>query len=333
MLFFIVNLEEITIMAVGDIMLGSPYPNESRMPPNDGKDLLKPAYSVFSKGDIVFGNLEGPFYDSGSSSKCSDESARALRCFAFRMPSRYAIYLKKAGFNILSLANNHIMDFGMQGVEHTKRLLDSLGINHCGIGKEIKIMEIKNLKIGFLCFDHNPISLNVNDIETARKVVRENRDKVDILIVSFHGGAEGSSKQRVPYKTEYFYGEARGNLRAFSRAVIDEGADLVIGHGPHVLRGIEIYKDRLIAYSLGNFLTYGWFNLSGFQSITAILEIKIDKHGKFLEGKIYPFKLEGLGILKEDNTNRAIKIIKELSELDFKDTHPIILEDGTIKPR
>ncbi|MCS7244804.1 MAG: CapA family protein [candidate division WOR-3 bacterium] len=333
MLLFIINLEEIKIMAVGDIMLGSPYPNASRMPPNDGKDLLKPAYSIFSKGDIVFGNLEGPFYDSGSSVKCSDESARALRCFAFRMPSRYAIYLKEAGFNILSLANNHIMDFGMEGVRHTQRLLDSLGINYCGIGKEMKVMKVKDLKIGFLCFNHNPISLNINDIEGARKVVRENRDKVDILIVSFHGGAEGSSRQRVPYETEYFYGEKRGNLRVFSRAVIDEGADLVIGHGPHVLRGMEIYKDRLIAYSLGNFLTYGWFNLSGPQSITAILEVKVDKHGKFLEGKIYPFKLEGLGILKEDNTNSAIKIIKQLSELDFKDTYPNIFEDGTIKPR
>jgi len=323
----------ITIAAVGDIMLGSPFPNDSRMPPNDGADLLKPAESILKSADIAFGNLEGPLADGGVSTKCGKGKSR---CFAFRMPTRYGRYLKEAGFDVLSLANNHAGDFGDAGRASTRKTLDELGIKHAGSDKEQyawTILEVKGKKIGFIGFAHNNISLNINDLETAKRVVADLKKRVDIVVVSFHGGAEGAGNQRVPKQTEYFFGEARGNLPLFARTVIDAGASLVLGHGPHVLRGMEIYKDRLVVYSLGNFVTYGWFRLEGPTAETMVLEVKIDSQGKFLGGKIHPFKLEGRGILVKDDTKSAIYTVRRLSEMDFPETAPRIEDDGSVFPR
>ena len=156
--------------------------------------------------------------------------------------------------------------------------------------------------------------------------------EADLVVVSFHGGAEGAGNVRVPQKTEIFFGEARGNLPLFSKTVIDAGADLVLGHGPHVLRGMEIYKDRLIAYSLGNFATYGWFQLAGATAETMVLEVKIDADGKFLSGKINPFVLRDRGILTPDTSKSAIFTVRRLSQLDFPQTAPKIDDNGIISP-
>ncbi|MCS6874778.1 MAG: CapA family protein [Pyrinomonadaceae bacterium] len=323
----------ITIAAVGDIMLGSPFPNESRMPPNDGADLLKPAHYILQSVDIAFGNLEGPLADGGISTKCGKGRPR---CFAFRMPTRYGRYLKEAGFDVLSLANNHANDFGESGRASTRKTLDELGIKHAGSDKfqfASTIIEVKGKKVSFIGFAHNNISLNVNDLEAAKEAVSKLKKQVDIVVVSFHGGAEGSDRQRVPNQTEFFFGEPRGNLPLFARTVIDAGADLVLGHGPHVLRGMEIYKNRLIAYSLGNFVTYGWFQLAGPTAETMVLEVEINSEGEFVRGKIHPFKLEGRGILVKDDKNSAIFTVRRLSELDFPNSAPKINDDGTILPK
>src|SRR5687768_15505617 len=125
--------EEITIAAVGDIMLASPFPNDTRMPPNDGADLLTAVTPVLSAADIAFGNMEGPIVDGGISEKCgTPKPGQPVRCFAFRMPTRYARYLKAAGFDVLSVANNHASDFGEKGRASTRRTLDELGILHAG---------------------------------------------------------------------------------------------------------------------------------------------------------------------------------------------------------
>src|SRR5687767_6429747 len=286
----------ITIAAVGDIMLGSTYPNESRMPPNDGVDLLKDVTAVLSAADIAFGNLEGPMVDGGASSKCSP---RSTRCFAFRVPTRYGKYLKAAGFDVMSLANNHAGDFGDAGRSSTRKALDEQGIKHAGSDRttfSTTVLEVKGTKIAFIGFGHNNIVPNVNDLNTARQLVTDAVKRADIVVVSFHGGAEGTNAQHVPNRTELFAGELRGNLPLFSHTVIDAGADLVLGHGPHVMRGMEIYKDRLIAYSLGNFATYGWFQLAGETALTMILETKLDAEGKFIGGKIHGGRQEGRGI-------------------------------------
>ncbi|HLA96030.1 MAG TPA: CapA family protein, partial [Pyrinomonadaceae bacterium] len=280
----------IRIAAVGDIMLGSPFPNDTRMPPNDGADLLKAVTPILSGADIAFGNMEGPITDGGISEKCQPpkppkpgEEPEPIRCYAFRMPTRYGKYLKAAGFDILSLANNHAADFGNIGRTSTRKTLDTLGIKHAGSDRakfSTAYLDVNGKKIAFIGFAHNKIVPNVNDLATARRLVIAADKTADIVVVSFHGGAEGIAAQNVPNQTELYFGEKRGNLPLFARTVIDAGADLVLGHGPHVLRGMEIYKDRLIAYSLGNFATYGWFSLRDETALTMVLEATISPDGK-----------------------------------------------------
>ena len=323
----------ITIAAGGDMMLGSPFPNASRMPPNDGRDLLKPVAPIFTAADIAFGNLEGPLIDGGISSKCGKGRSK---CFAFKMPTRYGKYLKDAGFDVMSVANNHAGDFGAAGRASTRKTLDALGIKHAGSNKGIystTYLTVRGKKIAFIGFSTNAISLNVNNLAESRAAVQRADRNADIVVVSFHGGAEGSKAKRVPRRTEIFFREKRGNLPLFARTVIDAGADLVLGHGPHVLRGMEIYKNRLVAYSLGNFATYGWFRLQGETAETLVLEVKINKDGEFVEGMIHPFVLRGRGILTPDPTKSAISTIRRLSQLDFPATAPTVEASGKISPR
>lgn len=324
------NREPITIAAVGDIMLGSPYPNESRMPPNDGADLLKGVTPILSAADIAFGNLEGPMVDSGMSAKCSPGSTR---CFAFRVPTRYGKYLKEAGFDVMSLANNHAGDFGDPGRISTRKVLDDLGIKHAGSDRgrySTDYLTVKGKKVAFIGFGHNNIVPNVNDLDFARQLVINAKKNADLVVVSFHGGAEGTGAQHVPARTELFAGESRGNLPAFAHTVIDAGAALVLGHGPHVMRGMEIYKGRLVNYSLGNFATYGWFQLYGETALTMILEVKLDSDGKFLGGKIHAGRQEGRGGPLLDRSNESVRVVRALSEADFGANAPKIADDGTI---
>ena len=162
------STEPITIAAVGDIMLGSTSINDTFLPPNDGADILKEVTPILSKADITFGNLEGPMLEGGSTAKCAPNSTR---CFAFRVPTRYGKYLKDAGFDIMSLANNHAGDFGDYGRTSTRKVLDDLGIKHAGSDKAqftTAIVESKGKKIAFIGFAHNNLVPNVNDLEFAR---------------------------------------------------------------------------------------------------------------------------------------------------------------------
>lgn len=321
------NNDPITIAAVGDIMIGSTSINDSYLPPNDGRDMFKEVTPLLSAADIAFGNLEGPLLEGGKSSKCAPNSTK---CFAFRVPTRYGQYLKDAGFDILNLANNHASDFGDYGRESTRNVLDGLGIKHSGSDKtDFANLEVKGKKITFISFTHNNICLNINDIETAKQIVAEQKKKADIVVVSFHGGAEGTDAQHVPNNTEIFVGEARGNLRAFTHAVIDAGADLVLGHGPHVMRAMETYKDHLIVYSMGNFATYGMFGLKAETALTGIFEIKIGADGKFISGKIDGGKQFGRGGPTLDKSGDSYRKVRDLSNADFPGTAVKFADDGT----
>lgn len=343
----------ISIAAVGDIMLASPFPDDSRMPPKDGDGMLDAVTPILSAADIAFGNMEAPIIDSGISPKCKPKepakpspvptptpnpsaTPKPVTCYAFRMPTRYTKYLKAAGFDVMSVANNHALDFGKAGILSTRKSLDANGIKHAG-GDRTKFstayLDVKGKKVAFIGFAHNTVSPNVNDLVTAKRLVQAADKLADIVVVSFHGGAEGSAYDRVPQKTEIFHGEKRGNLPLFARTVIDAGADLVLGHGPHVLRGMEIYKDRLIAYSLGNFATYGWFSLRGDTALSVILEAHLAPDGKFIGGKIHAAKQQGRGIPVLDPTGESIKKLQTLSTADFPATAPSIADDGSIKSR
>ncbi|MEW6729752.1 MAG: CapA family protein [Acidobacteriota bacterium] len=319
--------DSIVFAAVGDIMMGSTYPGDGCLPPNDGADMLAEITPILSAADIAFGNLEGPMIDGGVSSKCGPKSRN---CYAFRVPTRYGKYLKEAGFDIMSLANNHASDFGSAGIESSKRVLDSLGIAHAAEVGDIAYLNVKGKKIAVIAFATNNVSYNLNDIELSKRVVAETATKADIVVVSFHGGGEGATRQNVPHGPEIFLGEQRGDLRKFTHAVIDAGADLVIGHGPHVVRGMEIYKDRLIAYSLGNFATYCYFSLVGPNGLSLILEANIGLDGKFLGGRIHAAKQLKPGGPRLDPQGEVISMIRQLSQQDFSSGAVLVKEDGLL---
>ena len=331
----------ITIAAVGDVMIGSTYPDDSELPPNDGKDLMAPFTSTLHAADLTFGNLEGPILEGGVSSKCpapprpsaADPSPK-VNCFAFRVPTRYATDLTAAGFNVMSLANNHAGDFGDAGRASTRHILDEQGIRYIGSDRRkfaTTVIEVRGTKVGLVGFAHNDIVPNVNDLAFARQLVSELKTRADIVVVSFHGGGEGIDHQHVlPLgTTEMFYKEPRGDLRAFTHAVIDAGADLVIGHGPHVLRGMEIYKGHLIAYSMGNFCTYGMFALHDETALTAVFRLNIGLDGRFLGGQLVPGRQNKPGGPTPDPSGEAIHVIRRLSIEDFGGNAPKIADDGS----
>lgn len=321
---------EFTIIGVGDIMLGSNYPFEYLLPKNDA-NILQNTQNILKNADITVGNLEGTLFDNGGTPKsCNNPNL----CYAFRMPSKYGKYLKEAGFDYLSIANNHSNDFGEIGIKETIKNLDNLGIKYSGI-KDISesiILEKDGKKFGFISFSPNSATLKLNDYNYEKKLISELKSKVDIVIVMFHGGAEGANAEHITKRHEIFHGEDRGNVYEFAHFAIDNGADIIFGQGPHVTRAIELYKNKFISYSGGNFATFEKINVSGSMGIAPIFKIKINNKGDFISGEIIPVRqtYKSLGPFI-DSEKLAIKKIISLNKSDFPNGNGLsINEEGKI---
>jgi len=323
-----ISHDTICIAAVGDIMLGSSYPDSSKLPPDSARGSFKPVLKYFDKADIVFGNLEGALLDSGmpDSKKKKLESA-----YLFRMPVSYGQVLRDAGFNLLSVANNHITDFGMPGCKSTTDALGKYGIHYAGLQTcATTVFEQNGIKYGFCAFAPNANTVSMLDLQHAGHIIRHLKQQCDIVIVSFHGGAEGPTYEHVPFINEYYKGDFRGDVHVFAHIAIDAGADIVLGNGPHVSRALEKYKERLIAYSLGNFCTYKSVSVMGVCGMAPLLRAYLNKKGEFLNGNIISFRQTHEKGLVLDTMNRVAKRIKSLTEKDFPDSGPDIDDDGSV---
>jgi len=322
----------IVFAAVGDVMLGSTFPDETGglLPPGDGWGLLAELTPPIMAADVAFANLEGPLVDSGQSEKCA--RSKPGRCYAFRVPTRYGAHLERAGFNVVSLANNHVGDFGDAGRASTRQVLARLGIQYAGAPGEVARLEVRGTRIALVAFSTSGGTNDVRDVEGAAALVQGLAADTDLIVVSFHGGAEGADRQHVPAGPEEFLGEDRGDVRRFAHAVVDAGADLVLGHGPHVVRGMEVYRGRLVAYSLGNFATYGGFNLSGPNGLSLVLEARLGRDGTFLDGQIHPARQDRPGGPKADAAGAVIPVVRQLSAGDFGASAVVIDEDGAFRP-
>jgi hypothetical protein len=323
------------VAAVGDIMMGTAWPEEI-LPPRDGAGIFDNVLESLRGADIVFGNLEGPLLDKGEGVKCKKKrGAGKSLCFEFRTPIRYIKHLESAGFNVMNVANNHTFDFGLEGVESTIVTLEEAGIQATG-GDNVAAFCIRGKTVAVVGFSYSPPSPHshpLQDLPSAMEIVGELKEDFDLVIVSFHGGAEGKDALRVPDADEFLAGVNRGNVVRFARTVIDAGADLVIGHGPHVPRAMEVYKRKLIAYSLGNFLTYGRFNIQGESGTSLVLKVSIDlETGNFAGGAIVPVELLDRGIPFLDPEKKAVKIIRELTAERQVEPGLVIGEDGVLTP-
>ncbi len=318
------------LRAVGDVMLGTVDPPD-KLAPDDGAHLLDAVRDWLRDADLTFANLEGPLCDSGSSSKCRGKPAG--RCYAFRSPTHYAAYLADAGLDLASTANNHAGDFGEECRRETERTLDGIRVAWSGPRGTVGTATARGLKVGLVAFHTSAATNDVNDLLAARALVKQVKADHDLVVVSFHGGAEGPRYTHVVKGPERFYSENRGDLPAFAHAVIDAGADLVLGHGPHVLRGLEVYRGHLIVYSMGNFATYGRFELSGVQHVAAVVEVELARDGRFVRGRLLPTVQEGKGVPRPDEKGEAIRLLQKLSREDFGLAAPVIGDDGSLTPR
>ncbi len=321
--------DPLTITAVGDIMMGSTG-QRTALPPGDGEGLFQEVSEHLRGGDLVFGNLEGILSDGEEGGKCREE--KGPWCFEFRTPTRYAGHLKQNGFNVVNIANNHAWDFGPEGIRNTLETLQNAGIKYAG-GTSLAFFEIRGKRVVVAGFSYKPskYSYSILDITPAVEIVRQLKANHDLVIVSFHGGAEGRSAQHVADRNEVFLGENRGNVVRFARSVVEAGADLVLGHGPHVLRAMEVYKGKLIAYSLGNFLTFGLFNLKGPSGISVILKVRLDPEtGRFLDGQLVPVKLVNGGLPEIDPEGEGVRIVRRLSEEDISSPRLTLCENGSL---
>lgn len=298
----------LTLAAVGDTTMGM-----APILPPEPSTYFDPVKGEL-KGDVVFGNLEGTLTDVSESPKCG---AGSSNCFAFRAPPEYGRHLAAAGFTAMSTANNHSYDFGQAGEEETLRALRRAGIAQTGRPGQVTVVEAGGRRVAFVGFASYSNTAPLTDFAEARALIRRAREEADLVVVAFHAGAEGTDAQHVTGETEIYLGEDRGNPEEFAHMAIEAGADLILGSGPHVLRGMEIYRKRLIAYSLGNFSGYENFSLEGALGISAVLHVTLAEDGSFRAGRIASLLLVEDGQPVPDAEATAAGLVAELSSEDF----------------
>ncbi len=272
----------ISIAAVGDIMIGN---HTCYYIEKYGIDYpFAGTRTALSQANITLGNLESPFTRSGT---------KFEKTFNFKVPPEYAGSLINAGIDVVTLANNHILDYGLEGLQSTLSVLDSIGLAHCGAGltldqaQQPAIIERNGFRVGFLGYSltfpeefwATRSSGGTNYPRNFKANIQHVDSLADFVVVTFHWGAEGSN-----YPKDY--------QLFFAHLSIDCGADLVIGHHPHVLQGLEIYKNRLIAYSLGNF-SFSSYSRRSTESM--ILKAHLTKNG-LLFAKIIPVSVDNYDI-------------------------------------
>ncbi|PSB06152.1 poly-gamma-glutamate biosynthesis protein, partial [filamentous cyanobacterium CCP2] len=315
----------ITIKSVGDIIPGTNYPS-NRLPDQDGYWLFDGVKDFFGETDILFGNFESTLTDYPYTPKDTGQG----QTFAFRTPPHYANLLKEVGFDVLSVANNHSFDFDDQGFDDTIAHIEAAGMQAVGRRGQIVYRTVNDVTVAFIGFSYFADHNSMHELDLAKALVDEAKQQASIVVISVHAGAEGSDAIRTRNETEFFFGENRGNMVEFSRAMIDQGADLVLGHGPHVPRALELYKSRIIAYSLGNFMGYRTLSTDGVLGNSLILETQLAADGRFISGNIIPVQLDNRGVPSVDDSFRSVSLIRNLIESDFPVTPLLIGNNGEI---
>jgi poly-gamma-glutamate capsule biosynthesis protein CapA/YwtB (metallophosphatase superfamily) len=275
--------EELVLSFVGDMMFDKSVAGFIK---SKGEDYVFEGYGKhFESSDIVFGNLETALSSKGQPIKEKE--------FTFRSSPKLALYLKKYNFTALSIANNHILDFGPSALTDTMNVLKENDISYGGGGYNKQealngvVIEKKGLRIGFIAFTRVTPSVDwyagakrpgiigaykAHEVEVLEAVKNLN-EKCDLLVVSLHWGKEGSIAVRKE-ETE------------LAHKLVDSGADVIVGHHPHVVQGIEMYNDRPIFYSLGNFI----FTTShtGICNKTIMATVRYDNKGVLKSVKAVP---------------------------------------------
>ena len=303
----------VTLEWVGDIALST----QRGLPPGGLQSALAPVSHQLHDADVTLGNLEGTL-SVGGSSKCGGIGGG--NCFAFQAPPSTAHALAGLGFDLVNMANNHSLDYGASGRAQTISALNGAGVAHTGLPGEITVLRSGGRRVAFVGFAPYASDANLLDIAAAQALVRRARRSASLVVVIIHAGAEGARALHTPHGSEFFVGENRGNPRAFAHAVIDAGASLVVGSGPHVIRGVERYRGRMVAYSLGNFVGYHTLAGGGVLSDSAILRVTLGADGRVLAGRWISTLLHG-GLPRPDPGDASARLMATLSRQDFPADH------------
>jgi Bacterial capsule synthesis protein PGA_cap len=306
---------------VGDIA----FDGRRGLPEGGPERALHPVRALL-RSDLTMGNLEGTL-GSGGTTKCRGAS----NCFAFQAPARYAGALRRSGFGLLDQANNHADDAGPAGIRATGAALRGADVLRAGIGSAVTRTVVNGVRLAVVGFAPYGWSPSLLDSRAAARLVRRADRGADVVVVLIHAGAEGAAKTHVRLGSEFAFGENRGDERRFAHAVVRAGADLVLGSGPHVVRGVERYRDRLIAYSLGNFAGPHTLHSAGRSSLSGVLQLRIDGHGRLLEGRWASVALNAAGLPRPDPAHRAAHLVAELSRQDFGEGRYRIHSDGSFR--
>ncbi len=309
--------ENISIGIVGDIIPDI----------NISANLFSGVISHTERPDVMIGNFEG-VATSNVYSKCKPNSTN---CFSFNGNGNFLKLLSDTSFDVLNVANNHFNDYGKIGQEETLKEIREAGIVGSGMKDEITYIKRRDSKIALVGFSNYAWTSDLNNTKKVKDLVGAAKQNADIVIVIFHGGGEGAKYAHTPSGIEWYLGENRGDVRSFAHNAIDAGADIVLGSGPHVLRGIEWYNDKLIAYSLGNFAAANTFLTSDDIKISAMLEVEFDKKGSIISGKIFSFEIDKHGTPHPDSNNTAIYDMNNLSKTDFGESGAVLNSEGEIE--
>ncbi len=275
------NSPSITLFFVGDIILDrGVYQIIQKFGGSDFRFPFLKIADELQKADLLFGNLEGPLSDKG-------EDLGSI--YSFRMPPQGIEGLIFSGFDVLSVANNHVGDWGREALKDTILRLEDGGIRAIGAGfneaeaYQPKILEAKGLKIAFLAFSDflsyfeatkDKAGIAIANSDKIKLAIEKAKEEADFVLVSFHFGEE---YQKIPNSRQ----------EKLAQLAIDSGADLAVGHHPHTVQSLKEYRNKYIAYSLGNFVFDQGFSRETMKG--GLLKVKIDTGNKNIESaKLYP---------------------------------------------
>lgn len=297
----------ITLRFVGDLVLGNSHVVEN-IPPEWERLYFAQVADYLQSADAVVGNLEGVLTEHTQTRKVTGTG----RAFAFRFPPHYAGLLRKAGFTALNVANNHSNDFGEVGFADTLRHLREAGVAVAGLKGEQAMLNVRGLQVAVLGFGFYLRQSMIQDLVNVTQLVAQARSQAQYVVVTFHSGAEGDQAIWHSNETETYLGEDRGNAVAFARAAIDAGADVLVGHGPHVLRSIECYKGKPIFYSLGNFVGVGGLSARGMAALSAIGGVQLGPQGQLLGIEFLPVVFNERKLPRPDERGFAAHLVNRL---------------------
>jgi hypothetical protein len=344
----------VRVCAGGDVTLGTNFDTTwvhtarsrlgRRVPALPSPDsLLAPLRPLLADADVVLLNVESAIGEGRiHRQKCAPGSTA---CFAFRSPVAAAGAMRRVAPEdaqvIGNVANNHARDDGDIGRRNTVRHLETAGVQVTGMDTiATPVITLRGDTVAFLGFAQwtGPDPRN---LAAVRRHVRRAAREYARVVVTMHMGAEGRGRQNTPNARETFVGEDRGNVVAFARAAVESGADLVIGHGPHVMRAAEWRDGKLVFYSLGNLVTYGPFTMSEPLNRGGIACAVLDRDGAILSAQLRSTVQRLPGLVSVDAMHRAAALTDSLGRIDFPSTAArfdrytgeVLRSDGTPLPR